>query len=182
MNIPYLVKILETDKFSEVVVNIDLLPIDMNLAIWDSIDAGEIEVDEENDKITILKSADPSSDDDLRSKILRVLQHYAKNNTNATRGRLNGLVKDPLTREGYPWHEYVMAVQHLVDDGHVVENVVDVPAVTKTVTNNKGKKKQIEVRPAHKFVFLGLAENAEVNPEWDAKTVNKWIASFEEQK
>lgn len=182
MNIPYLVKILETEKFSEVVMNIDLLPLDMNLEIWDSIDRGEIEVDEENDHISVLKEVEPSSDPDLKSKILRVIQHYAKSETNATRGRLNGLVKDPLTREGYAWHEYIMAVQHLIDGGLVVENVVDVPAVTKTVTNNKGKKKQIEVRPAHRFVFLGLAENAEVNPEWDAKSVNKWIAGFEESK
>lgn len=162
MNIPYLLKVLGTEKLSELVANIDLLPLDMNLAIWDSIDKGEIELDEKLDKITVLVEATASSDPEMSNKILRVIQHYAKNGSNVTRGRLNSYVKDPMTGTGYPWHEYVMAAQHLLDDGKIVEEVVEVM---------KAKK-----RPAHTFVFLGLPEND--NPEMNAKAVNKWIDDF----
>jgi hypothetical protein len=153
----------------------------MNLAIWDSIDAGEIKIDEDNNHIAILKEPEPSSDLELKHKILRVIQHYAREGTNITRGRLNSYIKDPVTGQGYPWHEYILAVQHLIDGELVSENVIDVPEQVKTFTNNKGKKKQKVVRPAHKFAFLGLTQNAAFNAEWDAKTVNKWIEDMEKQ-
>lgn len=166
MNILYLLKTLNTNKLSELVANIDLPPLDMNLAIWGAIDAGEIEVNEEKDRVTALKDAEPSSDPDLSSKLIRVIQHYAANEVNVTRGRLNTYVKDPVSGQGHAWHEYIMALQHLIDDGHVVEEVLSVP---------KTKK-----RPYHKFVFLGLPEND--NAEWNAREVNKWIANFESGK
>lgn len=159
MNVLYLLKILETEKLSEFVANIDLAPLDMNLAIWGAIDAGEIKIDEEKDQIKALKDAEPSADPDLQNKLSRAIQHYAKNETNITRGRLNGYIKDPASGHGYAWHEYLMALQQLIDTGVVVQDTIDVP---------KSKK-----RPAHKFAFLGLPEND--NAEWNAKAVNKWI-------
>lgn len=159
MNILYLLKILDTDKVSELVANIDAPPLDMNLAIWEAIDRGEIEIDEEKSKVTALKEAQPSSDPDLVNKIIRTVQHYAKNGTNITRGRLNGQIKDPASGYGYPWHDYLMAMQHLIDQGTVVQDVIEVP---------KSKN-----RPAHKFAFIGLPEND--NAEMNAKAVNKWI-------
>lgn len=187
MNVAYLLKILETEALPELVANIDLPAIDMNLAIWDAIDRGEIKVDEEEQldehigSVRLLVEPSPSSDPDLRNKILRVIQHYAKNETNVTRGRLNSQVKDPTSGQGYGWHEYIMAVQHLIDDGTVVQDVIDVPAKVKNFKDKKGRDKQKVLRPAHRFAFLGLAENDEQNPEWNAKAVNKWIAEIDEQ-
>lgn len=170
MNIPYLVQVAKSNKLSEIVALIDTPPIDMNLAIWDSIDAGEIEVDEEKDRITVLvENIQPWHNPDLSNKILRVIQHYAANETNITRGRLNGYIKEPITDKGYPMHEYFMSLQYLVDTGVVTEDVVSVPGV-----KNK--------RPPHKFAFLCLPENDEVNAEWNAKAVNKWIADSEKNK
>lgn len=180
MNIPYLIKILDTDKLSELVANIDAPVLDMNLAVWESIDRGEIEVDEESDSVKILLAeVDPSSDSELKNKILRVIQHYAREKTNVTRGRLNGYVKDPTTGNGYPWHEYLMAIQHLIDGELVEQDVIDVPEAKRRFSTKKGKVKEKVTRPAHKFAFLGLAENHEFNAEWNAAAVNKWIAETE---
>lgn len=182
MNIPYLLKILDTNELKELVANIDAPALDMNLAIWDAIDAGEIEIDEDAGTVKLLVTPEPSSDPDLKHKLLRVVRHYAREEVNVTRGRLNSLVKDPLTGKGYPWHEYIMAVWHLIDGGIVVQDVIDVPPASKKFTDKKGRKKQKLIRPAHKFAFLGLAENANVNAEWNAKEVSKWIEGFEENK
>lgn len=166
MNILYLLKILDTNKISELVGNIDLPPIDINLAIWGAIDRGEIELDESKDRIRALKSHEASFDSDLASKLLRVIQHYASKETNVTRGTLNSVIKDPSTGNGYAWHEYVMALQYLIDSGQVLELEVSVP--------------KTKSRPYHKFVFLGLEGND--NEEWNSREVNKWIANFESSR
>lgn len=180
MNVPYLLKILNTDKLSELVANIDLSPLDLNLVIWDSIDRGEIEVDDENDTVKLLVEPEPSSDPDLKTKLLRVIQHYTKEDTNITRGRLNGYVKDPASGQGYAWHEYIMAVQHLIDGELVIQYVIDVPEESHKFTDKKGRKKEKVVRPAHKFAFLGLAENADKNEAWNEAAVEKWKAEINE--
>lgn len=162
MNIPYLLKILNTTKLSELVANIDLPPLDMNLAIWDSIKAGEIEVDENNDKIRALVEPEVSFEPELASKILRLIQHYASKEINVTRGTLNSAIKDPATGNGYAWHEYIAALQYLIDTGQVIEQQISVP--------------KTKSRPYHKFVFLCLEDNP--NEEWNAREVNKWIANF----
>jgi hypothetical protein len=167
MNIIYLLKILNTNKISELVANIDLPPIDINLAIWDAVNAGEVEVDEEKDRIAPLKECVPSCDNALADKLLRVAIYYASKQTNITRGTLNHAVKDPISGRGYPWHEYLMALQWLVDTKQLEEYEVSVPEV-------KGK------RPYHKFVFLGLPTNP--NEEWNSREVNKWMARFDSKK
>lgn len=169
MNIPYLIKVIKSNKLSELTAIIDAPPIDMNLAIWDSIDAGEIEIDDEKDRVTVLvEDVQPWHNPDLSNKILRTIQHYASNSTNITRGRLNGYIKEPISEKGYPMHEYFMSLQYLIDTGVVVEEVISVPGI-----KNK--------RPPHKFAFLGLPENDEVNAEWNAKAVNKWIDDVAKQ-
>jgi hypothetical protein len=182
MNIPYLLQTLKTDKLSELVANIDLPPLDMNLAIWEAVDRGEIELDEENDKVQILvKEIQPTSDQDIRNKILRVIQHYTKNGTNVTRGRLNGQVQDPMTGKNfteYPYHEYIMAIQHLIDGELVKQYVVEVPAQVHRFVDKKGRKKEKVERPGHVFAFLGLTEYEKLHEEWNAAAVNKWIADF----
>lgn len=180
MNVPYFLSILDTDKLSELVANIDLPPLDLNLAIWDSIDRGEIEVDEEKDTVKLLITPERSSDQDLKNKILRAIQHYCREETNITRGRLNSYIKDPVSGGGYPWHEYIMAVQDLIDGELVTQDVIEVSEKTQTIVGKKGKKKQKILRPAHKFAFLGLTENKDVNEEWNAKAVQKWMADVEE--
>lgn len=179
MNVAYLTHILGTDKLSEVVQNFDTPPLDMNLAIWAGEKAGEIEVDRDADTITVLKVPTPDSDEELRGKVLRVIQHYAEGQANITRGRLNTQVKDPVSGKGYPWHEYICAVQHLIDEGTVVQEVIDLPEKSEWKTTKKGKKKKVLIRPAHKFAFLCLPEHGENNAEWNAKSVNEYIASTE---
>jgi hypothetical protein len=166
MNIPYLLKILETNKLSELVANIDLPPLDINLALGDAEAAGEIEVDRAKDRIKALKPAEPSFDSDLASKLLRTMQQYERNETNITRGRLNSLIKDPVTGRGYGYHEYIMALHYLIDSGQVEQEVVSVPKTDK--------------RPYHKFVFLQFADNP--NEDWNRAVVNNWIATWNKKK
>lgn len=163
MNILYLLKILKTNKLSELVANIDAPFLDINLAIWDAAKNGEVEINEEKDRITPLKNYEISFDSDLANKLLRVIQHYNARETNITRGRLNSLVKNTGTEFNHKWHDYIMALQYLIDSGQVEEQVVSVP---------KTKK-----RPYHKFVFLCIQDNP--NEEWNSREVNKWIANWE---
>lgn len=166
MNIPYLLKILKTNKLSELVANIDLPPLDINLAIWGAEKAGDIELNQEKDKIKALVEPEISFDADLASKLLRVMQQYESQELNITRGRLTNLIKDPTTHIGYPYHEYLAALQYLIDSGQIQEEVVSVP--------------QNGDRPYHKFVFLQFADNP--NEDWNREEVNKWIANFAKKK
>lgn len=169
MNILYLLKVLGTDKLSELVAAIDVPPLDMNLAIWDAIDRGEIEVDEDKDRIKALKDAAPTADPNLMNKLIRVIQHYAANEVNINKGRLISYMKDPVSNQGYATHDYLMAMQYLVDNGTLIEQIVTVPEVKKS-------------RPFRRFVFLCLPENEANNEEWNAKAVNNWIANWEKKK
>lgn len=162
MNIPYLLKILDTNKISELVANIDLPPIDINLAIWDAVKAGQIELNEKKDRVKVLTEPEITFDSDLASKLLRVIQHYASKEINVTRGTLNGVIKDQNTGKGYAWHEYLMALQYLIESDQVIEEQVSVP--------------KTKDRPYHKFVFLCLPDNP--NEDWNREEVNKWIANF----
>jgi hypothetical protein len=164
--VPYLLKLAKTTKLSELVGLIDAPALDMNLAMWDAIDLGQIEIDEEKNRVKLLVDAEPWHNPDISNKLLRTIQHYVKNETNITRGRMNALMKDPVSGLGYPMHEYLMSLQYLVDNGIVLERVVDVP--------KSGK------RPYHKFVFLCLEGHD--NEEWNAKAVNKWIDDFAKNK
>src|ERR1035437_3870377 len=154
MNVLYLLKILETNKLSKLVAAIDLPPLDMNLALWGAIEAGEVEIDEKKDRVKALKEGESWHNPELASKLLSVIQHYANQESNITVGRLNSYMKDPLGNNGYPTHEYLMSMQYLIDTGVVVEQTKGVPAL-------KGKW------PYHKFVFLCLPENP--NEEWNTR-------------
>jgi hypothetical protein len=166
MNVVYLLKILETDKLSELVANIDLPPLDINLAIWDAVKAGQVVVDEKKDKITALVEPEITFDSDLANKLMRTIQHYWSKEINVTRGRLNAVIKDPMTGKGYGWHEYLMALHYLIDSEQIKEFEVSVP--------KNGD------RPYHKFVFLGSSDNE--NEDWNTREVNKWIANFNSKK
>lgn len=166
MNILYLLKILKTNKISELVNNIDAPPLDINLAIWDAEKAGEIELDVNKGRVTALKEAEASFNSKLASKLLRTIQHYASKEINVTRGTLNGAIKDPASDRGYPWHEYMMALNYLIDSKQVVEEEVSVP--------------KAGTRPYHRFVFLCLPDND--NQEWNAREVNKWIENWNKKK
>lgn len=169
INILYLHKTLKTNKLSEFVGAIDAAPLDINIAIWDAIEHGEIEINEKKDRIRVVEGheAAPFLDRDLADKILRVVKQFNKEQTNPTRGRMMGYMKEPSTGQGYPVHEALMTLQAMIDNGEIVEFVTSVPEV---------KKK----RPFHRFVFLCLPENE--NEEWNAKAVNKWIANWEKKK
>lgn len=166
MNIPYLLKILGTNKLTELVANIDLPPIDLNLAIWDAERSGQIEVNQKKDRVKALVEPEVSFDSDLASKLLRVMQKYESEEINVSRGYLNRLIKDPTTKIGYPYHEYLMALHYLIDSKQIEEEAISVP--------------QLGKRPYHKFVFLQFADNP--NEDWNRNEVNKWIANFTKNK
>lgn len=167
MNIPYLLKILDTNKLSELVANIDLAPLDLFLVIGDAERDGQIEVNRDKDRIKALKEPEITFDSDLATKLLRVMQGYERENLNITRGRLNSMIKDPVTNLGYPYHEYLMALHYLINSKQISEEVVSVPEI----------KNQ---RPFHKFVFLQFPDNP--NEDWNRGEVNKWIANFNKKK
>lgn len=166
MNIPYLLKILDTNKLSVLVENLDLPFLDIDLAIDDSITAGQIEVNREKDKVKVLIEPEITFDSDLANKLLRTMQHRAKKEINITRGRLTFLVKNEASQFNYPYHEYLMALQYLIDSGQINQEVVSVP--------KEGK------RPYHKFVFLQFPDNP--NEDWNKTEVNKWIANWNKKK
>jgi len=162
MNLPYLLKILDTKKITEVVANIDLPFLDIDLILNDAELAGQGKIDRAKDKIVALTEPEITFDSDLANKLLRTMQHYERRETNMTRGRLNSLIKDPSSNIGYPWHEYLMALQYLIDSDQVKEEVVSVPKAGD--------------RPYHKFVFLQFPGNP--NEDWNRNVVNKWIDDF----
>lgn len=166
MNIPYLLKILNTNKLSELVANIDLPPLDLNLAMWDAEKAGEIEINDKKDRVKALKEPEVTFNSDLASKLLRVMQKYESEEINVSRGYLARLMKDPETSIGYPYHEYLMAMQYLIDSGQIEVAEVSVPKTGD--------------RPYHKFVFLQFPDNP--NEDWNRNEVNKWIASWNKKK
>lgn len=166
MNVLYLLKILKTNKISELVANIDAPFLDINLAIWDAAKAGDVEVDESKDKIIALKEPEITFNSDLATKLLRTMQHYNARETNITRGRLNTLVKNTGTEFNHLWHDYIMALQYLIDSGQIEEQVISVP--------------KTKSRPYHKFVFLCFKDNP--NEEWNSREVNNWIANWEKKK
>ena len=179
INIAYLVKCLESEALEDLIANIEAAPIDMNLAIWAAIDKGEVEIDEEKGTVKLLKDPQPSSNEDLANKILRTIQHYSREETNITRGRLNSQVKDLSTGKGYAWHDYVTTVQCLIDIGIIEQEVIEVPPITEEKVMKSGRKRVKVLRPGHKFAFLGLAENSKKNKEWNAAAVDKWIADMD---
>lgn len=166
MNIPYLLKILNTNKVSELVANLDLPFLDIDLILDDAIETGQIEVDRDKDKIKALVEPEITFDSDLANKLLRTMQHRAKKQVNITRGRLNFMVKNEASQFNYPYHEYLMALHYLIDSGQIEQEVVSVPKADK--------------RPYHKFVFLQFPDNP--NEDWNRNEVNKWIADFAKQK
>lgn len=166
INIPYLLKILDTKKLSELVANIDLPPLDINLLIWDAEKDGQIKLDVDKDQVTAIAEPEITFDSDLASKLLRTMQHYETQELNITRGRLNSVIKDPASGKGYAWHEYLMALHYLIDSDQIEQETVEVP--------KKGD------RPLHKFVFLQFPENP--NDDWNRNEVNKWVANFAKKK
>lgn len=170
MNILYLLKVLKTTKMSELVQNIEAPQIDINIAVWDAIKNGEIEVVDNKkgeEVVSPLKEAESWHDPKLVSKITRVMQHYAENKANITRGKLYHFSKDVSTGQGYPTHEFLMSLQWMIDEGLIIEDTISVPEI-----KNK--------RPYHRFVFLCLPEND--NQEWNAKAVNTWIDNWAKSK
>jgi hypothetical protein len=162
INIPYLLKTLKTTKLSELVANIDLPPLDVNLLLWDAEKNGQIKIDVEKDKVKILAEPEVTFNPDLSNKLIRWIQHYAEQEINISRGRLNQAIKDPITGAGYGYHDYITALQYLIDSGQVEEVAVKVP--------KDGE------RPSHTFSFLQLPENP--NEEWNKREVNKWIENW----
>lgn len=165
-NIPYLLKILNTNKLSELVANIDLPTLDINLLIWDAEKAGQIEIDVEKDSVTALTEPEITFNSDLANKLIRTMQHYEAQEINVTRGRLNSAIKDPTTGQGYAWHEYLMALHYLIESKQIIQMDVGV--------------KKTEKRPYHKFVFLCFPDNP--NEDWNRNEINKFIASFAKKK
>lgn len=166
MNILYLLKALKTTKLSELVENIDLPLLDINLALWEAEKNGQVEINRAKDRIKALKEPDATHDEALANKIVRVIQYHAEQEINITVGKLTSWVKNPAMEYNYPYHDYIVALQYLIDSGIILEEEMTVP--------------QTKKRPFHRFVFLCLPGND--NQEWNARSINKWIADFENNK
>lgn len=169
-NIPYLIavmnKSLERDVlFSELITEIDEVALDMNLMLWDAEEAGKITVDLSNDTVELCVAPKPSCNKELAEKIMLTVQHYVNNKRNLTRGRLNSQIKDPMTGKGYKWHEYLMSLQYLIDEGQIIEEVITIPKLKKPK------------RAERKMVFLGLPGYD--NAEWNARVVNELLANHQ---
>lgn len=182
MNVAYLLKVADTKKLSELVELIEMPPLDMNLYIREAESRGEIRVDFDKDEVELLVDPEPASNEDLKDKIFRTIKLYAQQGTIASRGRIVNLLKDPGTGLGYAWHDYVMTVQHLIDEGSVVEIVTEVPEKAEHYKDKKGRNKKKILRPARKFAFLGLPGDADKHEEWIATSVNEWIKQFEDSE
>lgn len=148
------------------VENIDLPFLDINLAIDDAIEAGQIEVDREKDRIELLQKPEVTFDSDLAGKLLRTMQHYAKKELNITRGRLTSLVKNNGSQFNYPYHDYLMALQYLIDSKQIEVEEVTIP--------KQGK------RPFQKWFVLQFPGNP--NEDWNRNAVNKFIANWNKNK
>lgn len=162
-NILYLLKILKTNKISELVANIDLPALDINLAIWEAERDGKVEINQNKDRIKALVEREITFDSDLANKLIRVIQHYASKEINVTRGRLTNLVKSPGQEFNYPYHDYLMALQYLIDSEQITEAVVSVPGIK-------------DKRPPRKFVFLQFLDNP--NEAWNKAEINRWISNW----
>lgn len=141
-------------------------PLDFNLAIWDAENAKQIEVNRDKDRVKLLVTPEKSFDSDLASKIIRLMQQHERNEINIPRGWLNSLMKDRVTGLGYPWHDYLMTLQYLIDSDQIEQQVESVPKALK--------------RPYHKFVFLQFPGNP--NEDWNRNEINKWIANWNKKK
>lgn len=168
MNVLYLLNILNTNKLSELVANIDLPLVDINLSIWDAEEQGLIKVDHDKDKVQALtEDYELTAEPELQDKILRVMHHYERQNTNITRGRLNLLFKSQQSDYNYRWHDYLMALQYLIDSKQVITETITVPEI-----KNK--------RPYHKFVFLSFPTN--LDKDWNKTEVENWKKNFTTKK
>jgi len=168
MSIPYLIKILGTKKLSDLVANIDLPFLDINLLIDDAIADGQIEVNKSKDTVQALVEPEITFDSDLANKLLRTMQHYWASEKNITRGRLTSLVKNAGSQFNYPYHEYLMALQYLVDSKQVEEQIEVI---------EKDKKTK---RPRHVYVFYQSPDNP--NEDWNKKIINNWVANWNKKK
>jgi hypothetical protein len=166
INVLYLLKQLETNKLSVLVENIDAPLLDINVALFESEDSGQVKIDHKKDKIEALQEATPSYDVDLADKMLSVIKHYASKEINISAGKLQSWVKNPGLDHNYPYHDYVCTLQYLIDTNQIIEETVTVPQMNK--------------RPFHRFVFLCLKDNP--NEEWNSREVNKWIARWDKNK
>lgn len=165
MNVLYLLSILDTKEVTVLVDNIDLPLVDIDLALWDAQEKGLIEIDFNKNSIKpLVNDYEISGDGSIQNKILSVMQHYEKEHINVTRGHLNNLFKAPHSDHNYPWHEYLMALQVLIDREQIGQEVVTVPEI-------KGQ------RPFHRFVFLTFPHNP--NEEWNQREVEQWKKSYE---
>lgn len=173
MNLPYILKTLKTTKLSELVANIDAPPIDINIALWDAVKNGSIELNEAKDKVKLLVEVETPKnmtieEIEMRQKVLRVIDEFGKREALPTRGRLIGYIKDPVTQQGYKTHDLIVAVQSLLDEGLIVEKILSVPAIK-------------DVRPFNRFVFYGFPDNQQMD-EWAEKAIAKWLAQFDKKK
>lgn len=166
INIPYLLKVLKTTDLEILVQNIDAPLLDINVALFEAEDNGEIEVNRKKGKVKVLVDVEPSRDDALAEKILKIMRHYEKKEINISVGKLTSWAKNSAIDYNYPYHVYICTLQSLIDSGEIQEQEVSVP--------------KLKDRPYHRFVFLCFDGNP--NEDWNAKEVQKWITNWENNK
>lgn len=157
LNIPYLLKCLDTDSLDKLADMVELSPLDFNLEIWQAEANKEIEV--KKGKVKLLSVPDYACDWSLANKMLQVVEYYNSKKEDITLARLLNYTKDPQTGVGYPAHESIQAAHALIDSKKLATYTLTVPEI---------KKK----RPYQEFKFLTLPENAD--KQWGEKAVENY--------
>lgn len=158
-----LIKVLATNDLDIIVANIELPPIDIDVMLYEAQENGEVEIDKEKNTIKALKEPEYLySEPKLYGQIMKLVEHYDKQEANITKSRLEGVVLNP-GGFGYPRHDFVCTLFCIEENAKVKKYEIKVP---------KSKK-----RPAHTFEFYTLLDHQ----EYGAKAVNAFIDSFDKK-
>lgn len=163
MTIAQLTKALNTNKFSTVIKNLELPPIDIDLMIYDELGEGVIKIDKKKDRITLTdpESVHPPFDNSLLNKIKRIIRNYDEQDANITFQRLSALVTPVDTPFSYKRHEFIIAMYNLesVEGIHKYERIV--PEIK-------------DVRPYNKFVFYTFLDHERFGDEAVEAYIKMW--------
>lgn len=166
----YLIKALDTNDLKEVIGHLSLSPLDIDLLLYEAQEKGEIEIDKEKARITVLTDPTPYYDVALADKLVKTMNYYDKQGANITRNRLEQNALDLAGKHGCPIHDFVCTL-YALEQG----DVAGMPKVYKyeiSVPEIKDK------RPANTFVFYTLLDHQ----EYGASAVNDFIDQWDKKE
>lgn len=167
-----LIDALKTTDLKTVVGYLDMVPLDIDLMLYEAQESGAIEINKEKGKIKALIPAGALYyDGDLAEKLLKIIKRYDDQDANITRNRLEEITLNLNGKRGYPIHDFVCTM-------YALENRQDKswPEVFKyeiSVPEVKSNKKIM--RPANTFIFYTLLDHQ----EFGSKAVNDFISQWD---